>query len=169
MSNPPDEPERASVATNLVGISEERFRSYFKTRLDRHGDHLAHQNILEVNDEICGLLGHERDELLRKTWAELTHPDDLRTDLAQFNRVIAGEIEGYSIDKRWIRKDGQVIDATVSVKALRRADGSVNYFVALLQDISERKWAEEELRNQNVARPDRLESGGRGHLRLEIR
>src|SRR5438309_1292118 len=79
------------------------------------------------------------------TWAELTHPDDLAADVSNFNRVMAGEIDGYSLDKRWIRKDGKVIYATISVKCLRRADGSVDYFVALLQDITARKRAEEAL------------------------
>jgi signal transduction histidine kinase len=66
-------------------------------------------------------------------------------DVAHFNRVMDGEIDGYSLDKRWIRKGGNVIYATISVKCLRRADSSVDYFVALLQDITERKRAEEAL------------------------
>ena len=76
------------------------------------------------------------------TWAEMTHPDDLAADVAQFNRVLAGEIDGYALDKRWICKDGRIIDSTISVQCLRRADGSVDYFVALLQDITERKQVE---------------------------
>ena len=59
-----------------------------------------------MNDELCRILGYERGELLQKTWAELTHPDDLAADVAQFNRVMAGEIDCYTLDKRWIRKDG---------------------------------------------------------------
>ena len=100
---------------------------------------------LEVNDEICRILGYTREELLRKTWAEMTHPDDLAADVAQFDRVMAKEIDGYTMDKRWIRKDGRVIDSTISVKCLRRDDGSVDYFVALLLDVTQRKRAEEAL------------------------
>nr|HMN28070.1 histidine kinase [Caldilineaceae bacterium] len=81
--------------------------------------------------------------LLQMTWAELTHPDYLAADVAQLGRVMAGEIDGYTLDKRFIRKDGRVIDATISVKCLRRGDGAVDYFVGLLQDITERKQAEE--------------------------
>ena len=104
------------------------------------------KGIIEVNAQLCKILGYERGELLQKTWSELTHPDDLAADIAQFNRVMAGEIDSYSIDKRWIRKDDQIIDATISVRASRRADGSVDYFVALLQDVTERKLAEAALR-----------------------
>ncbi len=126
--------------------SEERFRSYFELGLIGMAITSPEKDIVEVNDEICRILGYERDELLRMTWAELTHPDDLAADVVHFNRVIAGEIDGYALDKRWIHKDGRVIDTKISVKALRRADGSVDYFVALLEDITERKRAEEVLR-----------------------
>jgi PAS domain S-box-containing protein len=107
------------------------------------------KGILEVNDELCAILGYERSELIHMTWAEMTHPGDLAADATQFSRVEAGEIDGYSLDKRWIRKDGRVIDSTISVKCQRRADGTVEYFVALLQDITERKRAEEALRRSH--------------------
>ncbi|MGA3238526.1 MAG: PAS domain S-box protein [Bryobacteraceae bacterium] len=122
--------------------SEERFRRYFELGLIGMAITSPDKGCLEVNDEICRILGYERSELLNKTWAEMTHPDDLAADFAQFERVMAGEIGGYTLDKRWIRKGGQVIDSTVSVKCLRRGDGSVAYFVALLQDITARKQTE---------------------------
>jgi PAS domain S-box/PAS domain S-box/PAS domain S-box/PAS domain S-box len=127
-----------------LSASEERFRSYFELGLIGMAITSPEKGLVEVNDEICRILGYERDELLRMTWAELTHPDDLAADVVHFNRVIAGEIDGYALDKRWIHKDGRVIDAKISVKALRRADGSVDYFVALLEDITERKQSENE-------------------------
>jgi C4-dicarboxylate-specific signal transduction histidine kinase len=79
----------------------------------------------------------------------MTHPDDLAADEAQFNRVMAGEIDGYSLDKRWIRKNREVIDTSMAAKCMRRADGSVDYFVGLVQDITERKRAERELQAAN--------------------
>jgi PAS domain S-box-containing protein len=103
------------------------------------------QGIFEVNDELCRILGYERSELLQKTWAELTHPDDLAADVAQYNRVMAGEIDGYSLDKRWIRKDGQVLDTIMAAKCLRGAGGSVEYFIGLVQDITQRRRAERAL------------------------
>ena len=119
--------------------SEERFRSYFELGLIGMAITSPRKGILEVNEEICKTLGYERDELLRKTWAELTHPGDIAADVAEFNRVLVGEIDGYSLDKRFIRKDGRVIYATISLKCLRLADGSVDYFLALVQDITERR------------------------------
>ena len=106
--------------------------------------------IIEVNDEICKILGYERDELLTKTWAEMTHPDDLAADEANFDRVVAGETDRYSMDKRWIRRDGRIVDSVISVKCIRREDGSVDHFVALIHDVTERKRTEEALRFQNL-------------------
>jgi len=139
----------AILLTRLVPAlraSEERFRSYFELGLIGTAITSPTKGWVEINDELCRILGYERSELLRMSWAELTHPDDLAADVADFNRVMAGEIDGYAMDKRFIRKDGRVIDATISVRCLRRADGSVDYFVALLQDITERKLAEGSLR-----------------------
>ena len=133
-------------AEEALGASEERFRRYFELGLIGMAMTSPAKGILEVNDELCVMLGYERSELMKKTWAEMTHQDDLAADVAQFDRVTAGEIDGYTLDKRWIRKDDRVIDTIMSAKCLRRADGSVDYFVGLVQDITERKRSEEALR-----------------------
>jgi len=105
---------------------------------------------LEVNDELCRILGYARGELLQKKLAEMTHPDDLASDVAQFNRVMAGEMDGYTLDKRWIRKDGRIIDSIMATQCLRRADGSVDYFVGLVLDTTERRRGEEQLRRSQA-------------------
>ncbi|MGK2856041.1 MAG: PAS domain S-box protein [Thermoanaerobaculia bacterium] len=128
--------------TSQLRESEERFRSYFELGLVGMAISSPNKGMLEVNDELCQILGYERDELLRRSWAELTHPDDLAADLAQFERVIAGEIDDYSLDKRFIRGDGEVVDTRISAKCLRRSDGSVNYLVSMAEDITARKRAE---------------------------
>jgi PAS domain S-box-containing protein len=133
-------------AEEALRKTEERFRSYFELGLIGMAITSPEKGILEVNDKLCEILGYERGELLQKTWAELTHPDDLAGDIVIFNKVISGQIEGYSLDKRWLRKDGQIINGEISVKCLRRVDGSVDYFIALLQDVTERKRADEALR-----------------------
>jgi PAS domain S-box-containing protein len=131
-------------AEERVRENEQRLRRYFDLGLIGMVITAPTHGFLEVNDQVCRILGYERSELLHKTWVELTHPDDLAADVSHFNRVLAGEYDGYSIDKRFIHKDGDVIYATISTNCLRRADGSIDCFVALLQDISERKRDEEE-------------------------
>ncbi|MGE0521395.1 MAG: PAS domain S-box protein [Candidatus Binatia bacterium] len=132
-------------AEEALRSSEERFRRYFELGLIGMAITSPEKGCLEVNDELCRILGYERSEILQKTWAEMTHPGDVATDVAQFERVMAGEIDGYILDKRWIRKDGRVIDSVMSAKCVRRADGSVEYFVGLILDTTERKRAEEKL------------------------
>ena len=125
--------------------SEKRFRRYFELGLIGMAITSPWKGCIEVNNEMCRILGYLRSELLGIRWAEITHPDDLVADLANFRRVLAGECDGYSIEKRFIRKDRQIIHAAVSLRCVRAADGSVQYFLALLQDITARKRAEESL------------------------
>ncbi len=94
---------------------------------------------LRFNDQLCGILGYSREELAEKTWVEMTHPEDIEKDIAEFDRVVRGESEGYAIDKRFIRKDGSIVMANIDVKCVRRADGTVNYFVAMVRDTTEQE------------------------------
>jgi len=131
--------------------SESRLRSYFE--LPHVGITVTSQTKgwLEVNSEICNMLGYSKEELSSLTWADLTHPQDLNADVEQFNRVMAGEIETYSLEKRFIRKNGEILWTNLSVGCVRKDDGSVDYMVALLQDINKRKEAEEQIRKLTQA------------------
>jgi PAS domain S-box-containing protein len=132
-------------AAEALRASEERFRRYFDLGLIGMAMSSPDKGFLEINDELCRILGYRRTELLKLSWPDITHPDDLAADMVEFDRVMAGEIDGYSLDKRWIRKDGQVIHSILSAKCLRRVDGSVDYFVKLVLDTTQRKLAEEKL------------------------
>ncbi|HMN28198.1 MAG TPA: PAS domain S-box protein, partial [Caldilineaceae bacterium] len=114
-------------AEERLRTSDERFRRYFELGLIGMAISSPTKGMVEVNDELCRILGYTRSDLLQMTWADVTHPDDLAANVAQFNRVMAGEIDGYTLDKRYIRKDGQVIDTTLSVQCVRRSDGAVDY------------------------------------------
>jgi PAS domain S-box-containing protein len=103
--------------------SEEQFRRYFELGLIGMAITSPGKGCLQVNDEMCRILGYPREELVRMTWADMSHPDDLAMDIAQFNRALAGEIDGYTMDKGWLRKDGQVIDTTISLRAEVRLNG----------------------------------------------
>src|SRR6185369_3910342 len=137
-------------ASDALSASENRFRRYFYLGLIGMAITSPAKRFLEVNDELCRILGYKREELLQTSWAELTHPDDLADDVKQFNRVIAGETDGYTLDKRWIRKDCRIIHSIVSAKSLRSPNGSVDYLVKLVQDITERKCAEEKLQRNEM-------------------
>lgn len=125
--------------------SEARLRSYFE--LSGAGIAITSPiaGWMEVNDELCRMFGYTKEEIYKTTWTELTHPDDLIKDLENFNRVISGNIDGYSIDKRFIKKNGETIWTNLSVRAVKDQTGKVDYLVALLFDITERKSGETEL------------------------
>jgi PAS domain S-box-containing protein len=80
---------------------------------------------LRVNKRLCDMLGYSERELLQKTWVDITHPNDLDTDLQNFDRMLADGIEAYEIDKRFIRKDGAVIHAHLTVSCCRNPDRSL--------------------------------------------
>ncbi len=97
---------------------------------------------VQVNQALCDLLGYPHDELLALTWAEVTHPDDLDSDVAEFDRVLRGVTDGYKMDKRFVRKDGAIVHATIDVRAVRGADRQIEYFAATVADITARVAAE---------------------------
>jgi diguanylate cyclase (GGDEF)-like protein/PAS domain S-box-containing protein len=134
--------------------SEARFRGYFELPLVGIALTGPDKRWWEVNDRLCEMLGYRRTQLLRLSWAELTYPEDLAIELAQFDRVMSRRIEGYSLDKRFVRQDGEILHVSVSTRCLRRANGVVEYFVTVVQDITERKQAEE--RAQHLAQYDAL-------------
>ncbi len=123
--------------------SEERFRSYFNLPMAGRAITSPSAGWIDVNATLCDMLGYTKAELIEKTWQELTHPADLPADLVQFNRVMAGESDGYTLERRFVHKDGHSIDTNLVVHCVRRPDHSVDYFVALIQDFTERKQAEQ--------------------------
>jgi PAS domain S-box-containing protein len=133
------ESKRAQQATR---DSEARFRGYFEQSLDGVAVTSPDKGWIEANQATCDLLGYSREELQHLTWADMTHPDDLAADVAQFERLLAGAIDGYRLEKRFVRKDGSVVDVDLGVRCQRGPDGKVDYVLALLSDISERKRAE---------------------------
>ncbi len=135
-------------AEDALRKSEARFRSCFELPLAGRAITSPNTGWIDVNATLCEMLGYTKAKLVQMTWAELTHPDDLPTDLAQFQRVMVGEIDGYALEKRFIHKDGRIVVTEIAVQCLRCTDQSVDYFVALIQDITERKRLEKILQQQ---------------------
>jgi PAS domain S-box-containing protein len=125
--------------------NERRLRIYYDVPLIGIAMTSLTKGWLQVNNKLCDMLGYSREELFQLTWVELTYPEDLAADVTQFNRVLAREIDRYSLDKRFVRKDGQIIYTTLLLECIRDNQGAPNYFVALIQDITIRKQAEQAL------------------------
>jgi len=129
------------LAEDSLKRSDLLFRQFFDLPLMGTAITTPAKGWLAINDRLCTILGYTKDELMNIAWTDLTHPDDLAADLAQFNRVISGEIDGYTLEKRFIRKDGRIIWASIAGQCIRKPDGEVDYFAALLHDITEQKLA----------------------------
>ena len=122
--------------------SLQRFHAYFDQSIVGLAITSLDKGWLEVNDALCATLGYSKAELLRMSWTELTHPDDLASDLAQFQRMLSGEIDHYAMDKRFVHRDGHVVYTRLAVSHVRKPDGQIDYVLAMVEDISERKLAE---------------------------
>ncbi len=139
------ERRRAEEARLALADSEARFRATFENAAVGISHVAPDGRFLRFNKALSRLLGWPADELISKSVWEITHPDDLAVELAQFRQLEDGRVDSYSLDKRDLRKDGSIVWIRLTRSCVRKNDGSVDYFVAAVEDISARKRAEEEL------------------------
>lgn len=133
-------------AEDALKESEELLRRYFDAGLIGMAINSADGSWLQCNDTFCDMLGYSREELFTKTFRDITHPQDIECEFNLFKKILDREIDTYSLEKRCIRKDGQFIHVNVSIEAFCKKDGTVDYVVAFIQDITERKQAEQALK-----------------------
>ena len=127
-------------------MNKDIFDSYFELGLIGMAITTPEKNFIEVNSYLCEMLGYTKDELMKKKWSELSYPEDLDNNIKFLKRVLAGEIDSYTLDKRLIHKDGSIVHVSISSRSSRKQDGSVSEIYSLIQNITKRKKAEEEIR-----------------------
>ncbi|HLO50014.1 MAG TPA: PAS domain S-box protein [Kamptonema sp.] len=121
---------------------EEQFRATFEQAAVGIGHGALDGKLLLVNQKYCDILGYTHEEMLTKTFLEITHPDDLNADNDYMRQLIAGEIPYFSMEKRYIRKDGSSVWANLTVSLMRGPDGTPKYDMGVIEDISARKQTE---------------------------
>ncbi len=125
-----------------VTPSDERYRLTFQ----RAAVGLAHVGLdgrwLAVNDAYCRILGYDLDELSSLTFQDITHPDDVSKDVEISKQLLAGEIDSYVMEKRYIRKDGGLVWVELHASIVRRDNGEPDFFIASVVDLTERKTVE---------------------------
>ncbi len=141
---------RVQERTEELRQSSEQFRAYFERSMVGMATTSIEKGWLNVNDALCDSLGYSREELMRMTWVELTYPEDIAPDLAQFNRLLSGEINNYALDKRFIHKDGRLVYTRLVVSCVLKNDGSVDYVIALVEDITAQKQSEATLKDSEA-------------------
>jgi PAS domain S-box-containing protein len=130
-------------------VSEQQFRRAFEYSAIGMGLVSTDGKWLKVNWKICDILGYEEEELLGKSYKDITHPDDLELDLKYTQELLRGESDAYQMEKRYIHKNGSLIWAILSVSLVRSSEGLPLHFVSQIQNITKRKIAEEKLKYVN--------------------
>ncbi len=100
---------------------------------------------IKVNRKLCEMLGYSEEDLLSKTFSDVTHPEDIHIGLDALAKQIAGEVDALSFEKRYLHRDGRVVHMILSPSVIRDRDGRPAYCVGMFQDITQRKQAEESL------------------------
>ena len=132
-------------AYRRVRESEERFRKVFEQGPIGMGLVGTDGRFFVVNSQLCQMLGYTEDELTRLTFVDITHPDHVTQDLEAVRRLYAGEIPYYKAEKRYIKKDGDILWGNLTAAVIRDAEGKSLYTLPMIEDITERKKAQEEL------------------------
>jgi PAS domain S-box-containing protein len=106
---------------------------------------------LEVNQGFCDFIGISHQELLTLSFGQITHPDYHLADVEKIGRCLAGEISGFTVENKYLHRKGHLIWGHLTVKLIRHADGSPDYFIEIIEDITRRKEAEDSLRKLSMA------------------
>ena len=145
---------RKNGALAALSASETQFRSTFEQAAIGIAHTDPSERFLRVNQKLCQMVGYTREELLKMTIYDLTHPEDKGVGAAGRQQLMSGEISTRTVERRCVRKDGTVIWLRRTISMVRDAHGEPAYFIRVMEDITERKRLEHAL--QHLADHDRL-------------
>lgn len=142
--------ERDELLTSLHE-SESRFRATFEQAAVGMCQADLSGFLIQMNQRFCDITGYDHKELIQTNFADLTYPDDLEKEIQFVEKLIAGELPDYSIEKRYVRKDGQLLWVNVTVAIVKSSDGRPQYFIGMIEDIDSKKQAEAEIKLKSNA------------------
>ncbi|RFZ83144.1 PAS domain S-box protein [Mucilaginibacter terrenus] len=152
-----------------LAISEQRFRNAFEWSSIGMVLVSTDGKFMKVNQSLCDMLGYTNDELMSTTFQEITHPEDLEVDLELMHQTLKGDRKNYQMEKRYFRKDGRTIWILLNVSLVRDHDNTPLYFVSQIKDITQRKTAEDALRESERRWSFAIEGSGGGLWDLDLR
>jgi diguanylate cyclase (GGDEF)-like protein/PAS domain S-box-containing protein len=130
----------------LLRVSEARFRNTLEHAPGGIGVASLDGRFVEVNQSLCRLLGYTREELLQLTFIDITHPDDRARTYDYAKQLLDGKINSHQIEKLYLRKGGQPVWVQVTVSLLQDDSGAPLNFIGQIENITERKRSQEEIR-----------------------
>ncbi len=140
----------AKKAAEQLSVAEARFQSMFDAAAVGMGIMGLDRRIIDANPAICRVFGRTREELIGMMAAEATYSDDVDASTALFEELVNGQRDSYEVDRRYIRKNGEVFWAHVTMSAVRGLDGKPRFLVGMVDDVQEQKQAEDELRQSEA-------------------
>jgi two-component system, cell cycle sensor histidine kinase and response regulator CckA len=160
--------ERKQVE-QVIRENEERFRKIFEegpfgmviTALDYH--------FTKANAAFNKMVGYSEHEIISLTFRDITHPDDISSSIEGMRQLSQGEIPVYKTEKRYIRKDKEIVWGSTTVTLIRNEDGIFLYYLAMVEDITERKQAEEALHKSEAMLNESQHVAALGHYVLDVR
>ncbi|EMI55904.1 PAS domain S-box protein [Rhodopirellula sallentina] len=121
----------------------------YRTTFENAAIGIAHVGLdgewIHANEKLCQILGRPLEELKSKTFQDITHPDDLQKDMHLFAQMKRGDIPGYTLEKRYIRADGETVWTNLTTSLRRDVEGKLECCISLVEDITERKLTEQKL------------------------
>nr|WP_290222780.1 PAS domain S-box protein [Trichocoleus desertorum] len=133
-----------TIALTALRESEERFKGAFHDSAVGMALIATDGRFLQVNRSLCQMLGYAEPELLNTNFQAVTHPEDLDRTLTFVCQMLTGEIQAYEMEKRYLHKQGPLVWVLLNVSLVHNSQGEPVHFIAQIQDITERKQAEEE-------------------------
>ncbi|OGV67457.1 MAG: hypothetical protein A2283_01555 [Lentisphaerae bacterium RIFOXYA12_FULL_48_11] len=139
---------RLAIKERIIEVteSEQRFRSIFEEGLIGIVFINSDTRFINVNPAFCKITGYSREELLTKTFPDITHPDHTKIDMENVNKLAKGEIPYYRTKKRYIRKDGQTVWVNLNVSVIRDQSGELLYLLGMIEDITTTENLDNQLR-----------------------
>lgn len=150
--------QRSAAFEQALRESEQLYRNTFELAAVGVSHVAPDGRWLRVNRKLCDIVGYTESELLNKTFQEMTHPEDLPADLAETQKLIDGTLDTFSMEKRYIRKDGAIVWVNLTVSCARQPNGKLKHFITVVEDISERKRIEGALHHSQAQLAFALES-----------
>jgi len=140
----------AGAAREAAEKNERRSRKHFQATFEQAAVGIAHVapdgHFLRLNSRFCEIAGRPYEDLLQGSFPDITHPDDLDRDVENVHRLLNGEADTYVMQKRYVRPNDEIVWVNLTVSLVRRSDGSPDFFVSVVEDITERKLLEDQLR-----------------------
>ncbi len=132
-----------------LALSEEEFRQTFDHATIGMALVNAAGSWIKVNKSLCDITGYTEEELIKKDFRQITHPDDISKDLDNFNELLNGRICSYQMEKRYIHKDGSIIWIILAVSPVRDRHSNEIHFVSQIMDVTAAKLAEQALKKEH--------------------